>query len=870
MKGVEEKAFAVSVVPHHLAAFDSSSYPSSSMSSTAALTGSVTSFRPRQPTVSLHSPLDCCSGPIGLLKDKYHAPVAVCCGSIPKFQPRYAALRGRSIDSNLQFCGSSWITEEGASSQSMFTTRMMEQLSSWAGDGAQRWENSTGRDGDNKELLSEEKDHEASLLYCRRGPWTKLPPLLYPMPESPGPSDGAPGSTAVPLPRAQHLPCQETLKMWPRSGRRNEEKTLKPQGFRLPPINGAVASDPSMSDACREKCSVPASRKCVTRCPLPSIPVTHQRGRVQQNSSEYLKQMETEAVSDSEGDTSHCALGAVPQVGCLALGYAMLMPDPVLTVRSQRATALDFLDWEDEAEEGSAREVRPFAEPQQELLNALTWLSSDDWEQNAKGLFSIRCLAIHHSEVLLPRIHDVSLAVSKEVNNLRSKVSRFAIGTLGELFRTLKKNMDHDVDTIAQVLLQRTWDSSDFIQKAASRSLRLMVQNVTPARAMSALMASGIQHRNVTVRKCAAEHLLSTVEKIGAKKLLSGKHINTDVLVNTVVRLAQDSHQDTRYYGRQMLNILMSHEKFDKYLKQSGPSHDLNQVMETIKKKGVEDHKCEAPSAKVHKKPRKSSSTMPQDKLPSDGGLRSGSDRRLLPRRAACHVSLRTVKETDQLQELYRLLSDKDFELRLEGLGLLLEYCKSSPQLLSNNIVQIFDIFGLRLRDYNKKVTQQALEVLALMVPMLRVALHPVLVSLVLAVTENLNSKQSGIYAAATKVLEACIAHLDNTLMLQALAQRVSSLSGQALLDVTAHISELVTSVYPWKPQAAKRYGLPTLWFFLGSSVLPVRSGNVKAVVTKLAGALYQLMGSKLLDYAASQPQRVAKNLRDILELHAE
>ncbi|KAM6280965.1 LOW QUALITY PROTEIN: TOG array regulator of axonemal microtubules protein 2-like [Porphyrio hochstetteri] len=699
-------------------------------------------------------------------QNKYHAPVAVCCGSIPKYQPRYAALRGRSIDSNLQFCGSSWITEEGASSQSMFTTRMMEQLSSWAGDGAQRWENSTGRDGDNKELLSEEKDHEASLLYCRRGPWTKLPPLLSPMPESPGPSDGAPGSTAVPLPRAQHLPCQETLKMWPRSGRRNEEKTLKPQGFRLPPINGAVASDPSMSDACREKCSVPASRKCVTRCPLPSIPVTHQRGRVQQNSSEYLKQMETEAESDSEGDTSHCALGAAPQVGCLALGYAMLMPDPVLTVRSQRATALDFLDWEDEAEEGSAREVRPFAEPQQELLNALTWLSSDDWEQNAKGLFSIRCLAIHHSEVLLPRIHDVSLAVSKEVNNLRSKVSRFAIGTLGELFRTLKKSMDHDVDTIAQVLLQRTWDSSDFIQKAASRSLRLMVQNVTPA-AMSALMASGIQHRNVTVRKCAAEHLLSTVEKIGAKKLLSGKHINTDVLVNTVVRLAQDSHQDTRYYGRQMLNILMSHEKFDKYLKQSGPSHDLKQVMETIKKK-------------------------------------------------------------------------------------------------------IFDIFGLRLRDYNKKVTQQALEVLALMVPMLRVALHPVLVSLVLAVTENLNSKQSGIYAAATKVLEACIAHLDNTLMLQALAQRVSSLSGQALLDVTAHISELVTSVYPRKPQAAKRYGLPTLWYFLGSSVLPVRSGNVKAVVTKLAGALYQLMGSKLLDYAASQPQRVAKNLRDILELHAE
>ena len=45
-------------------------------------------------------------------KAKYHTPVAVYCGSIPKFKPRYIALRGGSIDSNLQFCGSKWTTEE--------------------------------------------------------------------------------------------------------------------------------------------------------------------------------------------------------------------------------------------------------------------------------------------------------------------------------------------------------------------------------------------------------------------------------------------------------------------------------------------------------------------------------------------------------------------------------------------------------------------------------------------------------------------------------------------------------------------------------------------------------------------------------------
>ncbi|NXK72487.1 TGRM2 protein, partial [Amazona guildingii] len=212
---------------------------------------------------------------------------------------------------------------------------------------------------------------------------------------------------------------------------------------------------------------------------------------------------------------------------------------------------------------------------QQGLLNTLTWLSSDDWEEKTKGLFSVRRLAICHSEVLLSRLHDVSLAVTKEVNNLRTKVSLFAINTLGELFRTMKNHMDPEVDEVTQVLLQRMGNCSMFIQKAANQCLGIMVGSVTPARAMTALMASGIQHRNVLVRKCAAEHLLTTMEKIGAQKLLSNSNYSTELLVRALVKLAQDCNQDTRCYGRKMLSILMSHQKFEEYLKRSLPSRDL-------------------------------------------------------------------------------------------------------------------------------------------------------------------------------------------------------------------------------------------------------------------------------------------------------
>ncbi|NWS49776.1 TGRM2 protein, partial [Probosciger aterrimus] len=167
-------------------------------------------------------------------------------------------------------------------------------------------------------------------------------------------------------------------------------------------------------------------------------------------------------------------------------------------------------------------------------------------EEKTKGLSSVRRLAICHSEVLLRRLHDVSLAVTKEVNNLRWKVSLLALSTLGELFRTMKKHMDPEVDEVTRVLLQRMGNCSMSIQKAANQCLRIMVGSVTPARAMTALMASGIHYRNILVRKCAAEHLLTTMERTGAQKLLSGTRYSTELLFRAVVKLAQDCHQDIR------------------------------------------------------------------------------------------------------------------------------------------------------------------------------------------------------------------------------------------------------------------------------------------------------------------------------------
>ncbi|NXV54662.1 TGRM2 protein, partial [Molothrus ater] len=163
-------------------------------------------------------------------------------------------------------------------------------------------------------------------------------------------------------------------------------------------------------------------------------------------------------------------------------------------------------------------------------------------ELKEKGLFTIQHLAGSHSEVLLCRLRDICLAVTSEVTNLRSKVSYSAIVTLGELFVTLKKDMDSEVDEVARVLLQMVSNSPEFVQKAASSCQGLCCccsWSLWP-RVCSLLPSS----RHAPVRKRAAELLLSLMERIGVTKLAGTPR--AERLAHVAGKLAQDCHKDTR------------------------------------------------------------------------------------------------------------------------------------------------------------------------------------------------------------------------------------------------------------------------------------------------------------------------------------
>ncbi|KAK2503482.1 hypothetical protein MC885_006991 [Smutsia gigantea] len=596
-------------------------------------------------------------------------------------------------------------------------------------------------------------------------------------------------------------------------------RTLAKEGL-LPLRGSRTLSVPTGLSSPRRNNIGAVLRKRATRASLPCIPVSKQE----------------------PGFARHASANSLPAV--LTLGSP---------------------EWEEEEEEmdlQAFKELRPFSNPELGLLDALQCLDSSDWQMKEKGLASIQLLAACHSEVLAGRLHDVSLAVTGEVTNLRSKVSRLAISTLGDLFRTLKKSMDQEAEEITRCLLQKMGNTSEFIQRAANQSLGAMVEHVTPARSLVALTSAGVYHRNPAVRKCTAEHLSVVLEQIGAEKLLSGTRDSTDMLMHNLVRLAQDSNQDTRFYGRKMVNILMSNAKFDAFLKQSLPSHDLRKVMAAIKQRGIED-RDEFPSAKGHKVSRSlavcENGLLSEDRLSFHG-----------PRPVGLRSSLRGgLAMGEQLREVVRLLEAKEYQSRMEGVGRLLEHCKAQPELITANLVQVFDAFTPRLQDSNKKVNQWALESLAKMIPPLKESLLPMLLSIIVAVADNLNSKSAGVHAAAGSVLDAMMESLDNVCLLQAFAGRVRFLSGRAVLDVTERLSVLVASVYPRKPQVVERHVLPVLWYFLnnmiGNGILPGHGGNVRPVVCQLSRSLQEQMGSRLQDLAAGQPKQVLKTLQQLL-----
>lgn len=511
-------------------------------------------------------------------------------------------------------------------------------------------------------------------------------------------------------------------------------------------------------------------------------------------------------------------------------------------------------------------QLRPFSKPDLALTQSFKLLNLEDWEKKIEGLWILRSLAVYHCDTVLGRLHDICLAVIQEVKNLRSGVSRVAVGTVGDLFLHLQRAMDQELEGIAKALLQKAGECNAFIRQDVDAALDSMVQNCTPFRCINALLTGGVSHLNSVVRKCAAQHLADLVEKLGAARMLSGGKDLTDRILPAVTRLAQDSSQEARYHGRRMLLFLSSHRDFDKMLEKCVSAKDLPSVRDTVfslKTKGLGEMPQDAPSARGRRS------------LPGSGTVRASSLTRepLVNRDSQYNVRAQVhsiADKTEYIKQISALLGSKDFRERIKGIDQLVADCEHNPNMVIGNLFPVFDAFKARLQESNSKVNLYALESLQKMASLLKDNLAQLVYILVPAVVDNhLNSKNNAIYNASLGAIQSLSENLDSSLLLQPLCNKAQFLNGKAKVDLIEIVTDLVTELYPRKPQVVEQRVLPLLWHLTGTSgqsgTVHGRGGSVRSATANLCQALYTHMGDSLVESAASQPPNVHKALNELL-----
>ncbi len=111
-------------------------------------------------------------------------------------------------------------------------------------------------------------------------------------------------------------------------------------------------------------------------------------------------------------------------------------------------------------------------------VSCLQQLDSTNWDQIMLGLQSFTCLMRNNPEQLEPQLHQYCLALSKNIKNLRSQVSRASCQVAGEFFESHSKLLEQEADDLALALLNRTADTNKFLRSDATKALKIMCETL--------------------------------------------------------------------------------------------------------------------------------------------------------------------------------------------------------------------------------------------------------------------------------------------------------------------------------------------------------------------------------------------------------
>ena len=105
-------------------------------------------------------------------------------------------------------------------------------------------------------------------------------------------------------------------------------------------------------------------------------------------------------------------------------------------------------------------------------------------------------LVHHHPETVIVEYKQIMQLVLKQVKNLRSQVARAAVHLVGDMFATLKRSMESDLEKIALPLVMKTGETNRFLREDCNQALDKMIENVSPSKSILIITAEPLNSKN--------------------------------------------------------------------------------------------------------------------------------------------------------------------------------------------------------------------------------------------------------------------------------------------------------------------------------------------------------------------------------------
>ncbi|XP_065055489.1 TOG array regulator of axonemal microtubules protein 1-like isoform X1 [Rhopilema esculentum] len=529
--------------------------------------------------------------------------------------------------------------------------------------------------------------------------------------------------------------------------------------------------------------------------------------------------------------------------------------------------------------------MNPFDNPELALKDGLRQIaaSSEDWEMKCEGLQTFRRLAMFHPDVICQHLHTVCLGIVAEVKNLRSQVSRTAIQCLGETVSYLPKQIEPELDMVVSTLLSKSSESNAFIKEDVEKSLSAVASHVNCVKAMGAFINGGAGHRNAQVRKMCARFLSQLAERIGVTRLLSGGKDVTERILPVAAQFAVDGNQETRYYGRCILYLMIDHPDLERLIEKHLPKANVRpakDIVENLKAKGLRDAPNEHGSASIRRSQRHAGSGVASNSVARSSTFngshsavdgRQGSGNKALVR-ASTNKAARQQQNSEGYQPARPLdlesiagLNANEWKTRLDAIENFYHLVRTNPDGVASHISKVFDKFIPRLTDSNSKVNLQALQTMNKAIPILRDALTPLITLLMQSLTSCVASKNNAIYNAGMEVLISLTKFVDNVILLQPLITAVRYGNTRVKPEMAMRLADLVTPVFQRKPSLVQTHILPVLWHLLSTSKVGSAANarnDISTATAKLCEELYICYGESLYDEAESQGKNVKEKLK--------